>query len=166
MFWNVGRRNQWSCTPKAIFFFFKTQVGTLNYMPPEAIKDTSSQAGKARSKVPSPPRGINMQSCHFWLQSCLWRRSLFVSPKDQSQRWRVVPRLHPVLHDLWENSVPKHRQSDCQAARHHRPFSWDGIPWHRREGFAGCVEGARPWLNCISVEWFCHDGGSRAGRKP
>lgn len=28
-----------------------TQVGTLNYMPPEAIKDTSSQGGKARSKV-------------------------------------------------------------------------------------------------------------------
>lgn len=28
-----------------------TQVGTLNYMPPEAIKDTSSQPGQARSKV-------------------------------------------------------------------------------------------------------------------
>ncbi|XP_059195348.1 dual specificity protein kinase Ttk isoform X2 [Centropristis striata] len=28
-----------------------SQVGTLNYMPPEAIKDTSSQAGKARSKI-------------------------------------------------------------------------------------------------------------------
>lgn len=27
------------------------QVGTLNYMPPEAIKDTSSKGGKARSKV-------------------------------------------------------------------------------------------------------------------
>ncbi|KAM9310497.1 dual specificity protein kinase Ttk isoform 2-T2 [Pholidichthys leucotaenia] len=27
-----------------------SQVGTLNYMPPEAIKDTSSQSGKARSK--------------------------------------------------------------------------------------------------------------------
>lgn len=30
---------------------YQTQVGTLNYMPPEAIKDTSSQPGKARSKV-------------------------------------------------------------------------------------------------------------------
>ncbi|XP_031730358.1 dual specificity protein kinase Ttk [Anarrhichthys ocellatus] len=32
-----------------------SQVGTLNYMPPEAIKDTSSQAGKARSKI--SPKG-------------------------------------------------------------------------------------------------------------
>uniref|UniRef100_A0A673W1A3 Ttk protein kinase n=1 Tax=Salmo trutta TaxID=8032 RepID=A0A673W1A3_SALTR len=28
-----------------------SQVGTLNYMPPEAIKDTSSQPGKASSKI-------------------------------------------------------------------------------------------------------------------
>ncbi|XP_042169471.1 dual specificity protein kinase Ttk-like isoform X1 [Oncorhynchus tshawytscha] len=28
-----------------------SQVGTLNYMPPEAIKDTSSQPGKARFKI-------------------------------------------------------------------------------------------------------------------
>ncbi|CAF96262.1 unnamed protein product, partial [Tetraodon nigroviridis] len=32
-----------------------SQVGTLNYMPPEAIKDTSSQPGKARSKI--SPKG-------------------------------------------------------------------------------------------------------------
>ena len=37
--------------PQCVTLVYQTQVGTLNYMPPEAIKDTSSQPGKARSKV-------------------------------------------------------------------------------------------------------------------
>lgn len=41
--------------------FCQTQVGTLNYMPPEAIKDTSSHAGKARSKVHQISR-VRLQS--------------------------------------------------------------------------------------------------------
>lgn len=67
----------------------------------------------------------NILCTDFWLEYSGENIYYYVySPhKDQPQRWRVVPWMHPVLHDLRENSIPKHHQSDCQAARHHWPFS-------------------------------------------
>lgn len=101
---------------------------------------------------------LNILSNHFWLQRCgeniFYLFSCF-SSKDQSQRWRVVPWMYHVLHDLWENSIQQHHQSDRQAARHHRSFTSDWVSWHIGEGLAGCVEGERPRLNYTSLNTKC-----------
>ena len=61
--------------------------------------------------------------------------------KDKPQRRCVVPWMHPVLHDVWKNTIPKHHKSDCQAAGHHWSLPQDWIARYIRKGSAGCPEG-------------------------
>lgn len=125
-----------------LFLFYLIQVGTLNYMPPEAIKDTSSQSGKARSKVLLQSQ-FNTLANNFW---AYYNGTNLISTSfiDQPKRRCLVPWMYPVLHDLWENSIPEHHQSDCQTACHHWYFPQDRISWNWWEGLAGCTEGERP----------------------
>lgn len=57
---------------KKMFLFSLIKTGTINYMSPEVIRDTSSQSGKARSKV-LLQREYNKPICYFW--AALWRFS-------------------------------------------------------------------------------------------
>lgn len=50
---------------KKMFLFSFIKTGTINYMSPEVIRDTSSQSGKARSKV-LLQSFFNTLICHFW----------------------------------------------------------------------------------------------------
>ncbi|KAM9805303.1 dual specificity protein kinase Ttk [Syngnathus typhle] len=71
-----------------------TQVGTLNYMPPEAIKDTSSQHGKARSKI-SPKGDVWSLGCILYCMT--YKKTPFQSITNQ------IAKLHAIIdpkHDI------------------------------------------------------------------
>ncbi|CAN9514110.1 unnamed protein product [Ophioblennius macclurei] len=65
-----------------------SQVGTLNYMPPEAIKDTSSQAGKARSKI-SPKGDVWSLGCILYCMT--YGKTPFQSITNQ------ISKLHAII---------------------------------------------------------------------
>uniref|UniRef100_A0AAQ4R6R0 Dual specificity protein kinase TTK n=1 Tax=Gasterosteus aculeatus aculeatus TaxID=481459 RepID=A0AAQ4R6R0_GASAC len=65
-----------------------SQVGTLNYMPPEAIKDTSSQAGKARSKI-SPKGDVWSLGCILYCMT--YGKTPFQSIVNQ------IAKLHAII---------------------------------------------------------------------
>ncbi|XP_065814045.1 dual specificity protein kinase Ttk isoform X1 [Labrus bergylta] len=65
-----------------------SQVGTLNYMPPEAIKDTSSQHGKARSKI-SPKGDVWSLGCILYCMT--YRKTPFQSITNQ------IAKLHAII---------------------------------------------------------------------
>uniref|UniRef100_A0A672HSI8 Dual specificity protein kinase TTK n=1 Tax=Salarias fasciatus TaxID=181472 RepID=A0A672HSI8_SALFA len=65
-----------------------SQVGTLNYMPPEAIKDTSSQAGKARSKI--SPKG------DVWSLGCILYCMTYGKTPFQSITSQIT-KLHAII---------------------------------------------------------------------
>ncbi|XP_054477754.1 dual specificity protein kinase Ttk [Anoplopoma fimbria] len=65
-----------------------SQVGTLNYMPPEAIKDTSSQAGKARSKI-SPKGDVWSLGCILYCMT--YGKTPFQSITNQ------IAKLHAII---------------------------------------------------------------------
>ncbi|XP_068616410.1 dual specificity protein kinase Ttk [Brachionichthys hirsutus] len=65
-----------------------SQVGTLNYMPPETIRDTSSQSGKARSKI-SPKGDVWSLGCILYCMT--YGRTPFQSITNQ------IAKLHAII---------------------------------------------------------------------
>ncbi|KAM9724248.1 dual specificity protein kinase Ttk isoform 1-T1 [Menidia menidia] len=66
----------------------ESQVGTLNYMPPEAIKDTSSQPGKARSKI-SPKGDVWSLGCILYCMT--YGKTPFQNITNQ------IAKLHAII---------------------------------------------------------------------
>nr|XP_046256416.1 dual specificity protein kinase Ttk isoform X2 [Scatophagus argus] len=80
-----------------------SQVGTLNYMPPEAIKDTSSQPGKARSKI-SPKGDVWSLGCILY---CLtYGKTPFQSITNQ------IAKLHAIIDPSHKIEFPDISEKD------------------------------------------------------
>ncbi|XP_077431857.1 dual specificity protein kinase Ttk isoform X2 [Vanacampus margaritifer] len=80
-----------------------TQVGTLNYMPPEAIKDTSSQHGKARSKI-SPKGDVWSLGCILYCMT--YRKTPFQSITNQ------ITKLHAIIDPSHKIEFPDISEKD------------------------------------------------------
>ncbi|XP_019748623.1 dual specificity protein kinase Ttk isoform X2 [Hippocampus comes] len=80
-----------------------TQAGTLNYMPPEAIKDTSSQHGKARSKI--GPKG-DVWSLGCILYCMTYRKSPFQSITNQ------ISKMHAIINPSHKIAFPDISEKD------------------------------------------------------
>lgn len=80
-----------------------SQVGTLNYMPPEAIKDTSSQAGKARSKI-SPKGDVWSLGCILYCMT--YGKTPFQSITNQ------ITKLHAIIDPSHKIEFPDISEKD------------------------------------------------------
>ncbi|XP_015249048.1 PREDICTED: dual specificity protein kinase TTK [Cyprinodon variegatus] len=80
-----------------------SQVGTLNYMPPEAIKDTSSQPGKARSKI--SPKG------DVWSLGCILYAMTYGKTPFQSITNQIV-KLHAIIDPSHKIEFPEIEEKD------------------------------------------------------
>ncbi|XP_034553981.1 dual specificity protein kinase Ttk isoform X2 [Notolabrus celidotus] len=80
-----------------------SQVGTLNYMPPEAIKDTSSQHGKARSKI-SPKGDVWSLGCILYCMT--YRKTPFQSITNQ------IAKLHAIIDPSHKIEFPDIAEKD------------------------------------------------------
>ncbi|XP_070768366.1 dual specificity protein kinase Ttk [Enoplosus armatus] len=80
-----------------------SQVGTLNYMPPEAIKDTSSQSGKARSKI--SPKG------DVWSLGCILYCMTFGKTPFQSITNQIA-KLHAIIDPSHKIEFPDISEKD------------------------------------------------------
>ncbi|KAM3613943.1 uncharacterized protein V6R79_007456 [Siganus canaliculatus] len=80
-----------------------SQVGTLNYMPPEAIKDTSSQAGKARSKI-SPKGDVWSLGCILYCMT--YGKTPFQSITNQ------IAKLHAIIDPSHKIDFPDIAEKD------------------------------------------------------
>lgn len=79
-----------------------SQVGTLNYMPPEAIKDTSSQ-GKARSKI-SPKGDVWSLGCILYCMT--YGKTPFQSITNQ------IAKLHAIIDPTHKIEFPDISEKD------------------------------------------------------
>ncbi|KAJ0000120.1 hypothetical protein NQD34_011962 [Periophthalmus magnuspinnatus] len=79
-----------------------SQVGTLNYMPPEAIKDTSSQ-GKARSKI-SPKGDVWSLGCILYCMT--YGKTPFQSITNQ------IAKLHAIIDPTHKIDFPDISERD------------------------------------------------------
>ncbi|XP_017268616.1 dual specificity protein kinase Ttk [Kryptolebias marmoratus] len=80
-----------------------SQVGTLNYMPPEAIKDTSSQLGKVRSKI-SPKGDVWSLGCILYCMT--YGKTPFQSITNQ------IAKLHAIIDPSHKISFPDIAEKD------------------------------------------------------
>ncbi|XP_037641843.1 dual specificity protein kinase Ttk [Sebastes umbrosus] len=80
-----------------------SQVGTLNYMPPEAIKDTSSKAGKARSKI-SPKGDVWSLGCIMYCMT--YGKTPFNSITNQ------IAKLHAIIDPSHQIEFPDISEKD------------------------------------------------------
>lgn len=80
-----------------------SQVGTLNYMPPEAIKDTSSQTGKARSKI-SPKGDVWSLGCILYCMT--YGKTPFQSITNQ------ISKLHAIIDPSHKIEFPDISEKD------------------------------------------------------
>ncbi|KAM9798553.1 dual specificity protein kinase Ttk [Neosynchiropus ocellatus] len=80
-----------------------SQVGTLNYMPPEAIKDTSSQSGKAVSKI-SPKGDVWSLGCILYYMT--YGKTPFQSITNQ------ITKLHAILDHSHKIDFPDMHDKD------------------------------------------------------
>uniref|UniRef100_A0A8C4E0G0 Dual specificity protein kinase TTK n=1 Tax=Dicentrarchus labrax TaxID=13489 RepID=A0A8C4E0G0_DICLA len=80
-----------------------SQVGTLNYMPPEAIKDTSSQPGKARSKI-SPKGDVWSLGCILYCMT--YGKTPFQSITNQ------IAKLHAIIDPTHKIEFPDILEKD------------------------------------------------------
>ncbi|KAK7887167.1 hypothetical protein WMY93_026788 [Mugilogobius chulae] len=79
-----------------------SQVGTLNYMPPEAIKDTSSK-GKARSKI-SPKGDVWSLGCILYCMT--YGKTPFQSITNQ------IAKLHAIIDPHYKIDFPDISEKD------------------------------------------------------
>ncbi|XP_028986173.1 dual specificity protein kinase Ttk isoform X2 [Betta splendens] len=80
-----------------------SQVGTLNYMPPEAIKDTSSQPGKANSKI--SPKG------DVWSLGCILYCMTYGKTPFQSITHQIT-KLHAIIDPSHKIEFPDISEKD------------------------------------------------------
>ncbi|XP_051920618.1 dual specificity protein kinase Ttk isoform X2 [Hippocampus zosterae] len=80
-----------------------TQAGTLNYMPPEAIKDTSSQHGKARSKI-GPKGDVWSLGCILYYMT--YRKSPFQSITNR------ISKMHAIINPSHKIAFPDISEKD------------------------------------------------------
>ncbi|XP_070822810.1 dual specificity protein kinase Ttk [Chaetodon trifascialis] len=80
-----------------------SQVGTLNYMPPEAIKDTSSQPGKAHSKI-SPKGDVWSLGCILYCMT--YGKTPFQSITNQ------IAKLHAIIDPSHKIEFPDISEKD------------------------------------------------------
>ncbi|XP_061631669.1 dual specificity protein kinase Ttk isoform X2 [Phyllopteryx taeniolatus] len=80
-----------------------SQVGTLNYMPPEAIKDTSSQHGKGCSKI-SPKGDVWSLGCILYCMT--YRKTPFQSITNQ------ITKLHAIIDPCYKIEFPDISEKD------------------------------------------------------
>nr|XP_020452873.1 dual specificity protein kinase TTK isoform X2 [Monopterus albus] len=80
-----------------------SQVGTLNYMPPEAIKDTSSQPGKAHSKI-SPKGDVWSLGCILYCMT--YGKTPFQSITNQ------ITKLHAIIDPSHKIEFPDIAEKD------------------------------------------------------
>ncbi|KAJ3597367.1 hypothetical protein NHX12_000895 [Muraenolepis orangiensis] len=80
-----------------------SQVGTLNYMPPEAIYGTSSQSGKASSKI-SPKGDVWSLGCILYCMT--YGRTPFQSITNQ------IAKLHAIVDPSYKIEFPDIAEGD------------------------------------------------------
>ncbi|XP_072534958.1 dual specificity protein kinase Ttk [Salminus brasiliensis] len=80
-----------------------SQVGTLNYMPPEAIKDTSSKGGKPRSKI-SPKGDVWSLGCILYCMT--YGKTPFQNITNQ------ITKLHAIIDPSHEIDFPDIPEKD------------------------------------------------------
>uniref|UniRef100_A0A8B9KY28 Protein kinase domain-containing protein n=1 Tax=Astyanax mexicanus TaxID=7994 RepID=A0A8B9KY28_ASTMX len=80
-----------------------SQVGTLNYMPPEAIKDTSSKGGKPRSKI-SPKGDVWSLGCILYCMT--YGKTPFQTITNQ------ITKLHAIIDPSHEIDFPDIPEKD------------------------------------------------------
>ncbi|XP_030641199.1 dual specificity protein kinase Ttk [Chanos chanos] len=80
-----------------------SQVGTLNYMPPEAIKDTSSKAGNPRSKI-SPKGDVWSLGCILYCMT--YGKTPFQNITNQ------ITKLHAIIDPSHEIEFPDIMEKD------------------------------------------------------
>uniref|UniRef100_A0AAY4E7T1 Protein kinase domain-containing protein n=1 Tax=Denticeps clupeoides TaxID=299321 RepID=A0AAY4E7T1_9TELE len=80
-----------------------SQVGTLNYMPPEAIKDTSSKAGHPSSKI-SPKGDVWSLGCILYCMT--YGKTPFQSITNQ------MSKLHAIIDPSHEIDFPNIAEQD------------------------------------------------------
>ncbi|XP_056142922.1 dual specificity protein kinase Ttk [Lampris incognitus] len=80
-----------------------SQVGTLNYMPPEAIKDTSSKPGKASSKI-SPKGDVWSLGCILYCMT--YGKTPFQSIANQ------ITKLHAIVDPSHKIEFPNIAEGD------------------------------------------------------
>ncbi|XP_058250626.1 dual specificity protein kinase Ttk [Hemibagrus wyckioides] len=74
-----------------------SQVGTLNYMPPEAIKDTSSKGGKPRSKI-SPKGDVWSLGCILYCMT--YGKTPFQNITNQ------IAKMHAIIDPSYDIDFP------------------------------------------------------------
>ncbi|KAM8953739.1 dual specificity protein kinase TTK isoform 2-T2 [Pelodytes ibericus] len=84
-----------------------SQVGTINYMPPEAIKDTTSygENGKPRSKI-SPKGDVWSLGCILYYMT--YGKTPFQHITNQ------ITKLHAILDPSYEIEIPEIPEKDLQ----------------------------------------------------